>query len=74
MVAAGSVQNQARGSALGASFKGDLVVSHLNEEDLLAFGKQFKLRPGDGLAADRVTCAKRRSPSRVISRMRFGVN
>ena len=27
-------------------------VSHLGEEVLLAFGKQFKLRPGDGLAVD----------------------
>ena len=41
------VQNKARGSALGTSFKGDLVVSHPGEEVLLAFGKQFKLRQGD---------------------------
>ena len=43
-VAAGFVQNKARGSALGASFKGDLVVSYLGEEVLLAFGKKFELR------------------------------
>ena len=47
---AGSVQ--ARGSALGASFKGELVVSHPGEEVLLAFGKQFKLRQGESLAGD----------------------
>src|ERR1700690_4163155 len=49
-VAAGSVQNKARGSALGASFKGDLVVGPPGEEVLLAFGKHFKLKQGDGLA------------------------
>ena len=47
---AGPVQNKARGSALGASFKGDLVVSHPGEEVLLAFGKQFKLRRGGRIA------------------------
>jgi len=44
------VQYKVRGPALGASFKGELVVSHPGEEVLLAFGKQFKLRQGDGLA------------------------
>ena len=43
-VAAGFVQNKARGSALRSSFKGDQVVSHPSEEVLLAFGKKFKLR------------------------------
>ena len=38
------MQNKARGSALRPSFKGDLLISHLGEEVLLAFGKQFKLR------------------------------
>jgi hypothetical protein len=51
-VSAGSAQNKARGSGLGASFKGDLVVSHLSEEVLLTFGKHFKLRQADGLAVD----------------------
>ncbi|SPF50404.1 hypothetical protein SBA4_4350004 [Candidatus Sulfopaludibacter sp. SbA4] len=46
------MQNKSRGSALGASFKGDLVVSNPSEEVLLAFGEQFKLRQGDGLAGD----------------------
>src|ERR1019366_1897988 len=48
----GSVRNKACGPALGASFKGDLVVSHPGEEVLLAFGKHFKLRQGDGLVVD----------------------
>ena len=52
-LAASSVHNQARGSTIGASFKTDLSASHLHEEDLLALGKHFKLRPGDGLPADR---------------------
>jgi hypothetical protein len=46
------VQNKARGSAFGASFKRVLVVSHPGEEVLLAFGKQFKLRQDNGLAGD----------------------
>src|SRR5689334_2271973 len=49
---AGSVQNKARGSAPGASFKGDLVIRYPGEEVLLAFGKQFKLRQDHGLAGD----------------------
>ena len=49
-VAASSVHNKARGSALGARFEGDLVVSHPGEEVLLAFGKQFKLWQGGRIA------------------------
>src|SRR5438094_341649 len=49
-VAAGSVQNKAHGSALGASFKGELGVSHHGEEVFLAFGKQFKLRQAGQIA------------------------
>ena len=52
-LAASSVHNQARGSAIGASFKTDLSASHLHEKFILAFGKHFKLRPGDGLPVDR---------------------
>jgi hypothetical protein len=45
-LAAGSVQNKAHGSALGASFKGELGVSHRGEEVFLAFCKD--LEPGLG--------------------------
>jgi len=48
--AAALVQNKARGSAVGAGFKGDLFVSHPGEEVLLAFGKHFKLRRADQIA------------------------
>jgi hypothetical protein len=44
------VQNKARGSAPGASFKGELVIRHPGEEVLLAFGKQFKLRQAGQIA------------------------
>src|SRR5262245_61466994 len=46
--AAGSVQNKASGSALGGSFKSDLVT-FLREKVLLTFGKHFKLRRCDAL-------------------------
>lgn len=42
-IAAGFVQNKPCGSTVGASFEGDLVVSHFREELVLAFGEQFKL-------------------------------
>src|SRR5690242_3861131 len=38
-VAAGPVQNKARGPTVRAGFKGDLVVRYSGEEVLLAFGK-----------------------------------
>ena len=44
------MQNKARGSAVGASFKGDLLVRYFSEEVLLAFGKQFKLRQAGQIA------------------------
>src|SRR5215471_9574731 len=50
--AAGFVQNNARGWAFGAGFKAHLTVRHLSEELFLAFGKQFELGPGYGLAID----------------------
>jgi len=45
MALAGSVSSKTRSAAVGASFKSDLDVRHPGEEVLLAFGKQFKLRP-----------------------------
>jgi len=47
------VHNQARGSAIGASFETEPSASHLHEEDSLALGKHLKRRSGDGLTADR---------------------
>lgn len=75
---AGLVQNKTRGSALGASLKGDLFVSRPGEEVLLAFGKQFKLRRGGRVArpivrklyeglCEEAVCA-RRSPGRQLSK------
>ena len=46
------MQNKARSSALKASLKGDLTVSHPREKGILAFGEHFKLRKDEVLAVD----------------------
>jgi hypothetical protein len=43
------VHHKACGSAIGASFKGDLRASLPDEELLLTFGKHLKLGPANAL-------------------------
>jgi hypothetical protein len=52
--AAQSIHDEARGSARGISFKGELRASRLDEEVLLAFGKHFKHGPAHALLSEKL--------------------